>query len=69
MYCQKNYQTKKAFKEDFKAGTQIQVFQPNLIGKPILTGNATIEGPHYPQAHTWYSSVVIANGVITKIRS
>jgi hypothetical protein len=67
-YTDKNYKTKKALKEDFAAGKTITVYQPGPFGSTVADGNATIEGPHYPEPHKWYAAVTVENGVITKIK-
>ena len=41
-------------------------FQPGLGSVPT-NGTASIEGPHYPQPHKWYASVVIKDGVVVKV--
>ena len=42
---------------------RLQVWTPGPFGVPE-NGNGTIEGPHYPQAHEWYSAVVVRGGVV-----
>lgn len=69
MYTDKNYKTKKALKEDFKAGKEITVFQPGGMFPSQRNGKVAIEGPHYPEPHRWYASVEIKDGIITKIYS
>lgn len=70
MYTKIDFKTKKAMKEEFANGMKIEVFQPGPFSKPSTEYNGTfcIEGPHYPKPHTWYSEVIVTNGVITKIR-
>lgn len=69
-YVDQNFKTKKAFKAAVAAGEKVKV-QPNAFGgsgcyKP---GKAAIEGPHYPQPHTWYADCdVNEEGVVTKVR-
>ena len=68
MYAIKNYPTKKALKEDFKAGVKIYVYQPGpFAGK--TDGPVCLEGPHYPKPHRWYAQVVIADSLVTRIVS
>lgn len=69
MYTDINFKTKKAMKEAFAAGKQLTVYQPGGMFPSKTDGRVTIEGPHYPQAHSWYASVEIKDGVITKIIS
>ena len=68
-YTVENFQTKKQLKEALKAGQTIKVFQPGLFGPAVLDGRKAIEGPHYPQAHSWYASVEVKDGQIVKILS
>lgn len=68
MYTTVDFKTKKAFKEAFKAGDIIDVYEPGPFpGKMI--GEVSIEGPHYPQPHTWYARVQIEDGRVVKIIS
>ena len=69
MYTDKNYKTKKAMKEDFKAGKAITVYQPGGVFESKRDGRVALEGPHYPEAHKWYASVMIKDGKIVKIIS
>lgn len=69
MYSDVNFKTKKALKEAVAAGKQIGVYQPNnIFGTPIpQDGTVSIEGPHYPQPHTWYARVTLKDGYIVKV--
>jgi hypothetical protein len=31
-------------------------------------GHVSLEGPHFPAAHTWYAQAEIEDGVIVKVR-
>lgn len=67
-YCDTNYKTKRAMKEDFKNGVQINVHQPGGVFTPeVENGRIAIEGPHYPKPHRWYASVEVLGGKIIKI--
>lgn len=73
MYTSTNFKTKKALKEAVAEGGVVTVFQPNdMFGnpkaRPDYTGSATVEGPHFPQPHSWYATVEIVNGAITKVK-
>ena len=68
MYTVTNYKTKKALKEAVKDGKEVAVFQPSGIFPSQRDGQVTLEGPHYPQPHTWYASAIIADGFIIKVR-
>ena len=69
MYTEKNYKTKKALKDDVKAGVKVSYYQPNDMGfAPLkLDGTIFVEGPHYPQPHTWYAECMAKDGVIVKV--
>jgi len=67
MYTVTNYRTKKALKADVAAGVRVDVWQPGPF--PAKTdGAVSLEGPHYPAAHTWYANATIADGVIVKVK-
>ena len=71
-YVEPNYQTKKALREALKAGQRVTVYQPGgLFPLDVRNGRCTIEGPHYPQAHSWYAVVEVeardASYVVTKV--
>lgn len=67
MYTDRNYQTKKALREAFAAGKQIGVHQPGGMFASKTDGRIALEGPHYPQAHTWYAEGEIAGGLLVKL--
>ncbi len=69
MYTEINFKTKKAFKEAFKSSQIIKVYQPRGIFPGATDGMVTIEAPHYPEPHRWYSSVEIEDSTVTKIIS
>lgn len=57
MYTDQNFKTKKALKEAVAAGKRVSVYQPNdMFGTPTASREVTLEGPHYPQAHSWYAT-------------
>ena len=58
-----NFRTKKALLEAVKAGEQIEVFQPGPF--PLdKSYPVSLEGPHYPEAHTWYAAVKVNEAAI-----
>lgn len=67
MYTVNNYKTKKELIADFKAGKQIEVYQPGPF-PGTTNGSISLEGPHYPKPHTWYASAVIANSIIISVK-
>ena len=69
MYTVTNYKTKKALREAIAAGDQVEVYQPGPFGgnEPV-NGTVALEGPHYPQAHTWYAQGTLKDGVLVKVK-
>jgi hypothetical protein len=73
MYTDINFKTKKALKEAVRTGKVVQVYQPNdMFGvtAKVQSGShmVTVEGPHYPAAHSWYASVDVENGRVVRVR-
>ena len=74
MYIEGNPKTKKAFRamvaEEQEGGPQVEYYQPGPFGgNEPLNGTIYIEGPHYPEAHSWYADVEVENYVVIKIHS
>jgi hypothetical protein len=67
MYTDTNYRTKKALKEAVADGERVTYYQPGLGTTPD-NGTISLEGPHYPAAHTWYAQATVKGGVITKVK-
>ena len=66
MYVMPNFKSKKMFKEAVAAGTRVEVFSTGPF--PAATdGIESVEGPHFPAAHTWYARVQVANGVVVRV--
>ena len=69
MYADPNFRTKKALKAAIEAAEDdVYIFSPGPFPAP-KNGRATLEGPHYPQPHTWYAQVEVENGIIVKVIS
>ena len=68
MYAVTNFKTKKALKDAVKSGEQVEVFQPGGFFPGKTDGVVGLEGPHYPQAHTWYAEATIADSIIVKVK-
>ena len=80
-YTRENFPSKKAFRQAFTAWKEglssvpmlgatrapVEVFQPGPFGPKVRDGRTTVEGPHFPKAHTWYADVEVLDGKITKI--
>ena len=68
MYTGINFKTKKALKEAVAAGRKIDVYQPGPFGGNVpRNGRVTLEGPHWPQSHTWYATATLKDGYIVKV--
>lgn len=67
MYTDQNFKTKKAFREAVERGESVSLYAPGL-GSPKRDGRETVEGPHYPAAHTWYASVVMKDGLVVSVK-
>ena len=48
----------------------ITIYQPNnMFNTPDpVEGRHTVEGPHYPAAHTWYAGVTLKDGCVVQVR-
>jgi hypothetical protein len=73
MYATIDFKSKKALKEAVAAGQQVTIFQPNDVfgnpkASPDFSGEASLEGPHFPKPHSWYATVTVVNGVVTKVK-
>lgn len=74
-YTDKNFKTKKALKEAVEAwrgptqGPAVRCYQPGL-GPDLsdYTGTVSLEGPHYPEPHTWYAQAELKNGIVVKVK-
>ena len=68
MYTNKNYQTKKALKQDVADGVKVSTFQPGGVFPAKTDGTAFLEGPHYPEPHRWYAQVELVKGLVVKVK-
>ncbi len=67
-YVHKNYKTKKEFIAAVKAGEQHETYNPSGMFGTTKNGSDVVEGPHYPQPHKWYSSVVVKDGIVVSAK-
>jgi hypothetical protein len=67
MYTDINFKSKKALKEALAAGKQLTCYSPGPFPCPT-EGRVSLEGPHYPEAHKWYASATLKNGVIVEVK-
>ena len=63
MYVNPNYKTKAALKRAVAAGEKVEAYSPGPFPCP-RDGKIYLEGPHYPQPHTWYAEAVVADGIV-----
>ena len=45
---------------------EVTIYSPGM-GTPKTNGTESVEGPHYPQPHTWYAQVTLKDGVVVKV--
>jgi hypothetical protein len=70
MYTNYNFKTKKALKDAVSNGVKVTLYQAGPFGgNDPTSGTHCVEGPHYPQPHTWYASVTLdAQGYVIKVK-
>ncbi len=70
VYVNPNFKSKAALKRAIAAGEEVTIFQPGpFAGSEPSNGHGiAVEGPHYPQAHTWYGQVDVTDGLVTKVK-
>lgn len=67
-YTRTNYRTKKEFREAVLSGERVEAFQPGPFGPTLRDGTHCFEGPHYPEAHKWYATAEVKDGVVIKVK-
>ena len=65
-YTVENFKSKKALKEAIKSGRRVPI-QNEFIGQTPTEGTVTLEGPHYPKAHTWCGAAILKNGSVVSV--
>lgn len=68
MYVRPNFPNKKLFKEAVARGEKISFYDHAGRETVPATGTIYVEGPHFPQPHTWYAEVVLKDGNVQKVR-
>jgi len=70
MYIDTNPKSKAQIKRDIAAGVVMTAFQPNNMFGVVApqNGTVTVEGPHFPKAHTWYGQATIKDGKVVAIK-
>jgi hypothetical protein len=66
MYVSPNFKSKKALKEAVAKGETVRVFSPGPFPCPT-EGRVSVEGPHYPEPHKWYATVLVKDGNVVKV--
>jgi hypothetical protein len=66
VYVLPNFKSKKALREAVAAGEEVTVFSPGPFGC-AKDGKVFVEGPHYPEPHRWYGSVILEKGRVVKV--
>ena len=68
MYTDTNFKSKKDLKKAVASGKKIGYYQPGPFGgNEPKDGTIYLEGPWYPQPHTWYAKAIVKNGIIIKV--
>lgn len=67
MYSTHNFKSKKALREAVKLAP-VPCYQPGPFGPSVKDGEHCCEGPHFPEPHRWYASVVVKDGMIVKVK-
>jgi len=73
MYTERNFRTKKAFKEAVAAfnsgeGNPVRVYDNSVFSVPVPeNGTVCVEGPHSPEPHRWYAKAKLKDGVVVKV--
>lgn len=65
-YIDVNFKTKKALKEAVARGDELHIL-PSMFGPSPNNGRVAVEGPHFPDAHTFYAIVEIFDGKVRKV--
>lgn len=66
-YTNRNFKTKKKFKEAVASGMEVHIYAPGL-GTPPTNGKTAVGGPHYPSPHTWYAEVTMQDGKVVNVK-
>lgn len=67
MYTDTDYKSKAALKRALASGESVTVHQTGGLFPSQTDGRITLEGPHFPKAHTWYAEAEIKDGAIVKL--
>lgn len=67
MYTDINFKTKKELLQALAGGAKLTIHSPGIFPAP-RDGEVSLEGPHYPKAHTWYARATMKDGVIVSAK-
>lgn len=68
MYTTRNFKSKAELKRAIANGEAITVYQPGPFGgNEPRDGTVSLEGPHYPKAHSWYARATLRDGLVVKV--
>jgi hypothetical protein len=65
-YVDPDFVSKKQLKDALAKGQNVDVYQPGLGTVPD-NGTVSLEGPHYPRAHSWYAMGTMKDGKLVKV--
>ena len=70
MYVEPNFKHKKQLKAAVAASPPepVRVFSPGPFPCPTK-GRVSVEGPHFPAAHTWYAIVEVRDSMVVRVVS
>jgi hypothetical protein len=66
-YTNINFKTKAELKRAVKDGKRVAVYEPG-VGNVPMNGKVYLEGPHYPQPHTWYATAELKDGKVVSVK-
>lgn len=66
-YVSPNFRSLKQLKDAIKQGRPVYVYAPGLGSVPN-DGPVYLEGPHYPEPHSWYATGTMKGGRLIKVR-
>ena len=67
-YTVQNFKSKAAIKRALADKVEIGVFQLGPWGDVPKDGPVSLEGPHYPQPHSWWGTGTMKDGLLVSIK-
>jgi hypothetical protein len=65
-YVDPNFRNRRQLIDAVKSGKIVHVYEHG-IGTVPKNGKVYLEGPHYPESHTWYAIGIMKNGKLIKV--